>query len=507
MNHRLNRRDFLRLAGSLPLGLAASRLLHSAGVQPAQTQPKNILIIVFDAFSAYSIPIYGYSRLTTPNLARLAKRAIVYHNHFANGSFTSPGTASLLTGVLPWTHRAFRPNSEVVPAFASKSIFNALPDHYRIAYTHNGWAYTLLRQFSPDIDELIPREDLLLNSFDKIVPRLFRADDDIASVSWERLLKTDEDGYAYSLFLSQLYESYKQNRLKGIKELFPLGLPGEGSDNFMLETAIDKIGERLSKISQPFLGYFHLLPPHGPYRTSREFFNAFKGDKFRPIKKPVDTFGIAADDVLAIKRREYDEYILYCDKEFGRLYDQLESSGLLDQTWVILTSDHGEMHERGIGGHMTDALYQPLVRVPLLIFEPGRKTGTDIYDYTSAVDLLPTLTHLSGENHPAWAEGDVLPPFAPASQIPGRDIYLLRASHNDQFAPLTIASTMLVRENYKLHYYFGYPEVPEEGLARLFDIKSDPEEMTDLISSKPETAQELLNTLKMRLEQVNEPYR
>jgi choline-sulfatase len=506
MNHRLNRRDFLKLAGSLPLSLAASRVLHSSGMQSAQTKLKNILIIVFDAFSAYSIPIYGYSRLTTPNIARIAKRAIVYHNHFANGSFTSPGTASLLTGTLPWTHRAFRPNSEVAQSFVSKSVFNALRNHYRIAFTHNGWAYTLLRQFSHDIDELIPREELLLNSYDKIVHKLFSADDDIASVGWERAVKTEEDGYAYSLFLSQLYENYKQKRIKGVKELFPLGLPGEGSDNFVLETGIDKIWKRLSEIPQPFLGYFHFLPPHGPYRTSLEFFNTFRGDNFQAINKPVDIFGKEVGNVLATARREYDEFILYCDKEFGRLYEQLESSGMLENTLLILTSDHGEMHERGIGGHMTDALYQPLVRVPLLIFEPGRKTGMDIFDYTSAIDILPTLTYLSGENMPAWTEGEILPPFDPASHPSGRNIYLLRASHNDQFAPLTIASTMLVRENYKLHYYFGYPEVPENGLVRLFDIKSDPEEMTDLVSSKPKTAQELLSVLKATLKEANEPY-
>jgi arylsulfatase A-like enzyme len=63
-----------------------------------------------------------------------------------------------------------------------------------------------------------------------------------------------------------------------------------------------------------------------------------------------------------------------------------------------------------------------------------------------------------------------------------------------------------VRENYKLHYYFGYPEVPADGLIRLFDIQSDPEEMIDLAQSKPETASELLNELKTKLKQVNEPY-
>jgi choline-sulfatase len=506
MNDRLNRRDFLKLAGLLPGGVIASNLLKPFDVPLLQSKLKNILIVVFDAFSAYSISTYGYGRLTTPNIDRLAKRAIVYRNHFAAGSFTSPGTASLLTGVLPWTHRAFRPNSQVAPAFASKSIFNAFPNYYRIAFSHNPWVQTLLKQFRHDIDELIPREKLLIGSFENIIPEVFGNDDDIASVSWERATKTEDDGYAYSLFLSQLYESYKAKRLAGFKERFPRGLPGEGSDNFTLENATDTIEKRLSEIPQPFLAYFHLLPPHGPYCTTREFFNAFKGDNFNPIEKPIDIFGKEVFGTLSLRRREYDEFILYCDKEFGRLYDQLESSGILDNTWLILTSDHGEMHERGIGGHMTDALYQPLVRIPLMIFEPGRETGMEIHEYTSAVDLLPTLAHLSGETSPAWTEGVILPPFSTTSHIPDRNIYLLRASHNDQFAPLTIASIMLVKENYKLHYYLGYKEVPENGLARLFDIESDPEEMNDLYLTKPETAQELLNELKTSLKRVNKPY-
>ncbi len=65
--------------------------------------------------------------------------------------------------------------------------------------------------------------------------------------------------------------------------------------------------------------------------------------------------------------------ILYADKEFGRFFDYLDSSGLLDNTWVVLTSDHGEMFERGIDGHDTEVLYEPVIRIPLMIFEPGRK--------------------------------------------------------------------------------------------------------------------------------------
>jgi membrane-anchored protein YejM (alkaline phosphatase superfamily) len=91
----LNRRDFLKLAGLLSLGVSIPSVegLMKPPSQP-QGKPKNIIVILFDAFSAYNISTYGYPRPTTPNIDRLAKRAIVYHNHFAGGNFTTPGMAS-----------------------------------------------------------------------------------------------------------------------------------------------------------------------------------------------------------------------------------------------------------------------------------------------------------------------------------------------------------------------------------------------------------------------------
>ena len=96
-----------------------------------------MLIVVFDAFSAYNISLYGYRRETTPHITRLAERAIVYHNHFAAGNYTTTGTASLLTGVYTWTHRAFQMYASVMDALQTKSIFHAFNDDYRIAYSHN----------------------------------------------------------------------------------------------------------------------------------------------------------------------------------------------------------------------------------------------------------------------------------------------------------------------------------------------------------------------------------
>jgi arylsulfatase A-like enzyme len=506
MNDPINRRDFLKLAGLLPLAAAApglSRVLTRPA--KAQADAKNVMIVVFDAFSAYNISLYGYRRETTPNLAKLAKRAVVYHNHFAGSNFTTSGTASLLTGTLPWTHRALEPNGEVAEPFVTKNIFGAFNDYYRLAYTHNGWAYTLLKQMEQETNELIPREKLLVASYDNFIESLFRNDQDLATVGWTRDMRIT-DGYAYSLFLSHLYEVLQEGKIASLKPLFPRGLPTTGSDDgFLLEQAVDWISRLLTAVPQPFLGYFHFLPPHFPYHTSVDFYNRFKGDGYKPVSKPRDVFTDRRvfDDLLA-RRTEYDEFILYVDREFGRFYDELERSGVLSDTWLVLTSDHGEMFERGIVGHSTDALYQPVIRVPLLIFEPGRGVGADVYTATSAVDILPTLAHVTGHSIPSWVEGGVLPPYAEPDIK--RDLYVVRGKNDDPNGVLTQASTTLVRGRYKLHYYYGYGERGIQDFVRLYDIEADPEEMTDLSNADKVVTAELLNELKSKLKEVNKPY-
>ena len=363
----------------------------------------------------------------------------------------------------------------------------------------------LLSQFSTGLDEYIPRETFFLDTYDKFISTLFRNDDDIATVSWIRNMQVREDGSAYSLFLSHLYERLQESRLESLEPRFPRGIPLAGTVNhFLLETAIDGVGHRLVDIPQPFIGYFHFLPPHHPYRTSNEFFNAFKGDGVKFIEKPTEPLARRVKRNQAKTRTEYDEYILYCDQEFNRLYNALEATGMLDNSWLILTSDHGEMFERGIDGHGSDVLYQPVVRIPLIIFEPGRQSGMDIHEPTSAIDVLPTLMHLAGKKQADWAEGSILPPFS--TQYLNRSVFAVQAIDNPPREPLTRASVIQVKENYKLHYYFGYPQLPGGETVKLFDIQADPEELIDLASSKQGIAGEMLNELQTKIQQVNLPY-
>jgi arylsulfatase A-like enzyme len=506
MTKTLSRRDFLKLAGLLPLSMAAPRF-----VQTSPTQ-KNVLIIVFDAFSAYNISLYGYSRETTPNLAKLADRAVVYHKHYAGGNYTTTGTATLLTGTNAWTHRAFQNDSGVATVVEKHNIFNAFQKHYRMGYSHNILANTLMKQFQTDIEDLIPREQLLLNSLGGFIQTLFGNDEDLASVGWRRNIQLEESNTAYSLLLSRLYAPLQAAIVKSISSRFPLGIPTANSDDrFVLEDAIDYTVKALTNASQPFLGYFHYLPPHAPYRTTGEFFGHFNNDGYVPPKKPLSIFNQKQDRMgLYDRRTKNDEFILYVDKEFGRLYDMMESAGLLENTIVVLTSDHGEMNERGISGHSSSAMYEPVVRVPLVIFEPGRKERVDIKIPTSAADVLPTLLHMSGQNIPDWSEGVVLPPFNSAAPDPDRSIFILRAIKSDQDKPLTnLISIALIKGKYKLHYYLGYPEVKKTGVEEviyLFDVEADPEELVDLAESHKDIADAMLKEIKAKLAEANQPY-
>jgi arylsulfatase A-like enzyme len=502
MSPDINRRDFLRLAGLLPLSLAAprwTRRLPAAGGAP------NVIVLVFDALSAYHLSMYGYPRETMPNLTRLAERGIVYHNHYAASSFTTPGTASLLTGTLPWTHRAIRGGGRVADELVSHNLFDAFAGYYRLGYSHNSWVETLLRQFSGSIQQLIPRDRLYLGGGQLTPVGLFPSDDDIATVSWNRYIEGD-GGHAYSLFLSRAQQISEQESLARHAAGFPEGLPGTTAKQpFLMEDAVKWFRAEVPQLPQPFLAYLHFLPPHAPYRPSSEFYGRFAHDGLQFPKKPLDIFHSPVAPVDQSKRREtYDEFLLYADKALGEFCKSLETSGLLENTWLVFTSDHGEMFERGILEHGGEALYEPIIRVPLLVLEPGRQQRLDVHGVTSAVDVLPTLAHVTGQAVPAWAEGGLLPPFGtPAA---GRATYAVRCRESDPVAPLKMASTVLVRGSYKLHYYFGYPVLKGADLAKLYDVQADPEEMNDLAAVQKDVTAAMVKEVKAKIVEVNKPY-
>jgi arylsulfatase A-like enzyme len=250
------------------------------------------------------------------------------------------------------------------------------------------------------------------------------------------------------------------------------------------------------------------MPPHAPYSTRAEFYNTFVVDDYLPVEKRQHFLGYGlGQEMLNRSRQQYDSFILYADAEFGRLIDAMEANGSLANTWVILTSDHGEMFERGIQQHSVPAFYQPLARVPLMILPPGQSARKDFYAPTSALDLLPTLLHLSGEPVPDLLEGDVLPPYAPHIREENRAVFCMDARGNNPFQPLKRGTIMLVKDNYKLAYYFGYNQLPDgKPYFELYDLAEDPEEVRNLYHEHPRQASQMADELLQKLEEKNKPY-
>ncbi|MGD8454931.1 MAG: sulfatase-like hydrolase/transferase [Anaerolineales bacterium] len=505
MKKMLSRREFLKLSSCLPLAFYTPPKVFSQD----SSQP-NILVIVFDAFSARNITFQGYPRNTMPLTSKLIERATVYHNHFAGGNFTSPGTASLLTGTYPWTHRAYKIRGEVAEPFLDRNLFSLFEQYYRLSYTHNPLVSVQLKQLFEHIDFLKRRDDLAFGR-NKWIFKLFADDEDIANVSWLQMTERASDSISNSLLLSPFYEFF------GIPQssAFPRGLPEiEKKIYFLLEDAIDWTIATLRDIPQPFMGYLHYFPPHDPYHTREDFIDAFKDDGYEAIRKPhdfarfFDIIHTHTPEMLDEVRTWYDEFILYLDYEFNRLFEQLEREGILDNTWVIVTSDHGELMERGKIEHMLPLLYLPLVQIPLLIFAPGQKERQDIYTPTSAIDVLPTLLHLIGQEIPTWLEGEVLPPYQTSPVDPQRSIFCLEAKNSDLNGPLDPYTAMIVKGEYKLTYYSGY-----EALERktkhydLYNIVKDPEEMDNIVNSSRSTAEALLAELQTVIRAADQQFR
>jgi arylsulfatase A-like enzyme len=484
----ISRRDFLKASAAVLAGTTlagASRFLSSA--QAGAGGKPNILIFVFDAMSARNLSLYGYSRRTTPHLERFAERASVYHRHYSAGNFTSPGTASMLTGLYPWTHRAFNYRGMIDRTLTDRNLFRLVGQEYtRLAFTQNLWADILLSQFENDLDVHLPCNAYSLSNDSLLQPADLQHDRSIAYYAFQDFLNLrvdDPHPYPGSLLIgsADLFRALAPNR-KHVSAEYPRGLPTNGDfsyENASVFGGVDRFLQSTLSPSAPWLGYFHFWSPHEPYNARRDFVGLFDAADLSLQKKSRHPLAgnNFSEERLREFRRQYDEYIADVDGEFGRLLDNLEASGVLQNSYVIVTSDHGELFERGEQGHASALMYAPVTHIPLLISAPGQRTRSDIQSPTSNLDLLPTLLQIAGAQIPDWAEGRVLPGFGGDADA-SRSIFPMGAKDNAAFRSIQHATFSMIKGPYELFYYTGYPG--HEDTFELYNLLEDPDELKDL---------------------------
>lgn len=480
-----SRRDFLKAGLSiLGSGLASNLIRKSTQETRTDKTKPNIIIFVCDAMTARNLSLYGYLRNTTPHLNKIAEKSLVYHNHYANGNFTVPGTSSLLTGLLPWTHRAVNSAGIIKKKnLIEHNIFRLLGrDYFKLAFSQNYWAVNLLHQFSQDIDILLPPSEFgLVNS--GALHKKFKNDAVMGSHALENMLY-----YRNSLLTSFLFSLYYGLRIKDIASWdYPFGYPvSQFYDNIftmgdLFKGIIDYI-LTLDGHELPFLSYLHIFPPHDPYNPHKEFAGMFDNDDYEPVAKQEHSLSPGlTQQSLNKDRSRYDAFLANLDMEIGRMMEILQEHGILDNTYFILTADHGEMFERGDFGHFTPMLYDPVIHIPLLILALGNQTRRDFTTPTSNIDLVPTILNLAGKEVPATIEGMILPGLGVIEE-PNRSIFSLDAKESTAHIPFTKATYSIIKGNYKLIHYTGY-EHKYKNHFEFYDLENDLEELQDKYST------------------------
>jgi len=212
--------------------------------------------------------------------------------------------------------------------------------------------------------------------------------------------------------------------------------------------------------------WVHLYDPHAPYGAPAPFGPEFAG-------------------------RPYDGEIAYMDAQIGRVLTALEARGMLDDTLVVAVADHGE----SLGEHGEDEhgvfLYEPVMRVPLIVAGPSVTTGHVVTEQVRVIDLLPTVLDLAGLPEAAGLDGETLRPL-----LEGGTRAMVPAAYAESYYP-------------KLHY--GWSElrslradgwkVIDAPRPELFAIAKDPQEADNLFEAQRALGERMVAEAQ-RMEQV-----
>ena len=453
-------------ATPLPLLLLLLSLLST---QPASAQSKtqeppasrpNVLLIVIDTLRADHLGTYGYGRGTSPHIDQLASEGMLYENAIASASWTLPSHASMFTGLFPKDHGTHAEN------FTLDTRFDTLAERLRKAGYRTGG-------FSNNV--------------------------------WTN----DTSGLKQGFDEFQELFHQQQGRLEGVsKDDLEADMGGKLTNESVLGWV-----DGLPQDDRPFFVFINYFEPHLPYRPTRPFDQHFLPDGVRPhnvqrlrsFYTPREYGYILRLPFMEVKPREleiltslYDAEIAYTDSILGGLMDGLRQRGLLDDTLVVVTSDHGEhLGENHMLSHKM-SVYDPLLRVPLVLWNPALLPNPQrIRQPVQNHDLFGTVLELTGVRH----HSAVLPLEAPGAGS-GETLTFAQIAFPTSFLE-NIAKSMPAGNTKPFERALETVRGPRYKLivgsddsVELYDLMDDPLESTNLASEKPDVVEKLKRYLE-----------
>ena len=430
----------------------------------------NVLILFTDQQRYDTVYAAGYDYMITPNLDRLAEEGCTYLNARSSNPVCMPARHDLLTG-LPGRAHGYYCNGKhpikdygipTLPRIFSENGYRTVSVgkmHFYPARMHHGYSEMFLMEELPNC----------------------RQDDQ------------------YAMYLKKEGLSNVQN-LHGVRpHMYHIPQNAQTDEKhhgsgWVADKTIEWLEE--NKENQFFL-FAGWIQPHPPWNIPKELDGIYK-DKDIPKAVPLsrdypdcieknDWYGDFDSEIKKRKIREaYYSAITLVDKNVGRVLNYLEEKGILENTIVIFTSDHGEMLQDK-GYYSKEVPYEGAVRVPLIIRYPEKfKAGEKRYEFADTLDIMPTCLDVCGLDY----NGDKykLPGESLCSTDPQKD-----RKHQISSSGLLGDRRWIMSRNESYKYVYNY----NRGFEELYDEVNDKREIINLIK-KGNYPKEVYEDLKHR---------
>lgn len=442
--------------------------------------PKNLLIIMSDQHNRRTLGCYGHPIVQTPNLDRLAARGSLFTDAYTPCPVCVPARAAFATG--KYVHQIGTWDNAIAYDGRVPSWHHLLRDR-----GHHVVSIGKLHFRSKDDDNGFSDEQIGMHIIDGVGDLLG--------------LVRDED-------MPKRGGSYKMAKMAG---------PGESMyttyDRDIAARAQVWLREEAHKHQdKPWVLFVSFVCPHFPLTAPPEYFYRY-WDQDLPLPKLYDRKherlhpyledyrgSFAYDEFFEtpemIKRAQAGYFGLcsFLDENVGKVLAALDTAGLTDSTRIVYTSDHGDnLGTRGLWGKST--MYEESVGVPLIVAGPDIPAGRRVGVPANILDIYPFIMRGAGEE-----DAKTISPDHPGTSLetliaaPAADRVVFSEYHG---MGSKTAAYMLRKGPYKLVYYADYP-------PQLFDLASDPEELTDIAGQA--NAKPVLDELTAELYRICDPH-
>lgn len=425
-----------------------------------QSARPNVLVIVLDTLRADHLSCYGYGRPTSPNIDALAAEGILFESAFTTCNWTLPSHASLFTGLHPIQAGATSETLHLPAENGTLAEALSTAGYRTAAFICNGW------------------------------------------VSKER---------GFDQGFSEYHEMWRRENLPARRAVH------QTIESITVDRMVEWI-EAAGSSPEPFFLFANLNGVHLSYSPREPYLTRFLSEDYPPAlvqwTMQITSWWDHLTGQIVLGEREfrllndlYDGEIGFADAQVGRLVHALKQTGILDDTLVIVVSDHGEnLGERDRIDHMM-TMYETVLHIPLVMRYPAAFKPARASEIVSITDVAPTILdlcgaadqmpHLSAEQTSLANSANRRREYVIAGNerpVTGIDLLKNRYPGYD-WTLIDYRMRCLRTASHKLIWN-------ENHSFEMYNLAKDPKEMTNLADEQPATQRQLLGLLQKRFEEI-----